>query len=267
MKLLIIAMLLLTSCSSTQKDNEKKKADLYFSQGTTRLMDKDYTEALRNLLDANNLDPENPLILNNLGMAYYFKGKSDIAKKYILQAIKLDPKNSDARNNLASIYFTENKFDEAISEYQIIIADLLYNHTYRAYYNLALIYLKKQDFKSAQFNLEQSIGQRADYCPAGYQLALLYRKLNQVEKSIDTFKIATRENCAKNPEPFYEWGNLLLSIGKDSEALEKYQYVIDKFPSSPYTQNALDKTTTLKKRSNFSINKVDHVDSFNSGSF
>lgn len=267
MKKLIFALFILTSCSSNQKDVDKKKAELYFSQGTNRLMDKDYTEALKHLLEANNLEPENPLILNNLGMAYYFKGKPDIAKTFIKQSLELDPKNSDARNNLASIYFTEKNYDEAIKEYEVILADLLYNHTYRAYYNLALIYLAKNDIKKAQFNLEQSIGLRADYCPAGFQLALLYKKNNQAEKSLDTFKIATRENCAVNPEPFYEWGNLLLSLGKDSEALEKFQYLIDKFPSSPFTQNALDKTTFLKKRSKFSVNEVDHIDSFKSGSF
>lgn len=264
---LIILFFTLASCSSNQKEVDQKKADLYFSQGTERLMDKDYTEALRHLLMADELSPKNPLILNNLGMAYYFKGKKDIAKQHIEKSLELDPKNSDARNNLASILFTEKKFDEAIKQYDLILADLLYNHTYRAHYNLALIYLEKSDFKKAQFNLEQSIGLRADYCPAGFQLALLYKKLNQIDKSLDTFKIATRENCAKNPEPFYEWGNLLLSQGKEAEAVEKFQYIVDKFPLTRIGELALNKTNILKKRSNITINNVDRVDSFDSGAF
>ncbi len=73
--LLVLNILVLTACSSKKADIKSKQAELYFGAGTQSLMDQQYTEALKNLLEANKLDPENSDILNNLGMAYFFKGE------------------------------------------------------------------------------------------------------------------------------------------------------------------------------------------------
>lgn len=267
--LIMITFLFVTSCSSmnSQKEINKTKSDLYFAEGTERLVNQEYTEALRNLIQADELDPDNSKIINNLAMAYYFKGKAEMAKNLLNKSMKLDPKNSDAKNNLASIYFNEKKYLEAKKLYEEITADLLYGHTYRVYYNLALIELEFNNREKAITLLEQAIGNRIDYCPAGYRLATLYKEMGQYKKSLDTFKDTTKENCAQNPEPFYEWANLLHTLGKDTEALIKYTHVLEKFPSSPLAQNAANKINQLKKDTEFSTNQVDHVDTFKSGDF
>jgi len=264
--IIIITLGLLVSCASNNVD-QHKKADLYFSHGTQKLIEQDYTEALKNLLEAQKLDPKNPKIINNLAMAYYFKGKPDIAMKMLKDSLDLDENNSDARNNIASIYYTENKIDLAQKEYEIILNDLLYQHTYRVQYNLALIAFKKGNRKKAMEYLELAVGNRADYCPASYMLAREYRLSGQTAKALETFKVATRENCAKNPQAFFEWGQLLAELGRDDEAREKFNYVIDKFPKSEYFTPALNGKNNIKKSRILSVNKVEKIDAFDSSEF
>ncbi len=71
--------LLLFSCASTNKSHKKstndKKADIYFSHGTSKLISRNYTQALKFLLKAKKLKPNDAKILNNLGMTFFFKKK------------------------------------------------------------------------------------------------------------------------------------------------------------------------------------------------
>src|SRR5687768_13729388 len=116
--LLFAALMIMTSCAS--KNNVKsKQSDLYFSAGTQSLMSKDYTDALKNLLKANELNPDNSEILNNLGMAYYFKGEIDLAIKTLNRALELNEENSDAKVNLASIHYKAGNVSQAEKLYKI----------------------------------------------------------------------------------------------------------------------------------------------------
>src|SRR5690606_15241113 len=106
----ILAIWLVTGCSSQsiEKPNEKK-ADLYYGQGTTDLYAKNYTQALKNLLKADELTPNNSKIQNNLGMAYYFKEQEKLALFHLTRAAEIDPTNTDAKMNIATIYFNSGK--------------------------------------------------------------------------------------------------------------------------------------------------------------
>ena len=94
-------------CSNLKKPSspDKKKAQLYFDQGTAELVNKRYTQALEYLLKAQELNPDDTRIFNNLGMSYYFKGKREKALTYLKRSVELDKRNSDARNNLAGIFW------------------------------------------------------------------------------------------------------------------------------------------------------------------
>src|SRR5690606_22208825 len=109
----LFALLVLCSCSSSKKKLEDKRAALFFGAGTQSLIDQKYTDALNSLLKANQLNPGNPEILNNLAMAYYFKGQTDLAIKTLNETLRIDPKNSDAKTNLASIIYRHGEVEKA----------------------------------------------------------------------------------------------------------------------------------------------------------
>jgi type IV pilus assembly protein PilF len=116
--LLMSVLFIVTSCASDDVNREltidEKKAELYYDQGTSELIQKNYSQALNNLLKAKELRPLDSKVRTNLGMAYYFKEQVQLAVSELKEAIKLDTKNSDAKLNLATIYFETGKIKSII---------------------------------------------------------------------------------------------------------------------------------------------------------
>ena len=154
-------IIFLTGCSVFNKPSlDKKKAELYFSQGTTELVSKRYTKALEYLLKARELNPNDTRIYNNLGMGYYFKGHQKKALTYLKKSVELDSRNSDARNNLAGIYLEKGEWELARREYLEVLRDLLYDNQYRTYYNLALLDLRQGRSASALNYFKRSLADK-----------------------------------------------------------------------------------------------------------
>ena len=58
-----------------------------------------WSEALFRFHQAESLDPRNPRVLNNLGVAYEATGEYDKALGYYKQALQIDPNNRELRAN------------------------------------------------------------------------------------------------------------------------------------------------------------------------
>jgi type IV pilus assembly protein PilF len=249
-------IILLSACShnrTPEKNPDQKKADIYYMYGTDSLLKQKYTEALDHLLKAYNLEPNNHLVLNNLGMAYYFKKDTAKALKYINRSLELNPQNSDARNNLASIYFHKSKFNEAKEQYQKILTHLTYKHQYRVHYNLGLISLKQNKWQNAESEFKLSVAEKDDYCPANYQLGKIKNRLNDSKRARDYFLKAMSGTCIKYPAPQFELANISLRKGRYKKARAQYLEIIERFPDTTYMVRAQSKLVQLKEL----INNVD----------
>ena len=230
---------LLTGCSSFNRTApDKKKAELYFSQGTTELVNKNYTKALEYLLKARELNSKDTRIYNNLGMSYYFKGRQEEALIYLKKSIALDGRNSDARNNLAGIYMEKGNWEAAKREYLEVLKDLLYDNQYRTYYNLALLDLRQNRNVSAIKYLKKSLEDKTDYCPALYQLGLLEKKQNNYLKALEYFQEGIKGACYEKPAPHLQLGVVWEELGEIGKAESKYKDVAKRFPETEYASLA-----------------------------
>ena len=250
--ILAIAFLasLLVGCGSGEvvdKSSQEKKADLYYANGTANLMSKNYTEALDRLIDANQYRPNDTKILNNLGMAYYFKNDLKHALENIKKSIEVDPKNSDARVNLASIYFKEGNIDEARAQYLHVTKDLIYANQFRTYYNLGLIAVKQGQEKLAQDYFIKSVKEREDYCPANYQLALQARRQYNFASALNWFRKAQLGTCVSMPEPHIGEAKTLIELREFEKARLKLNYILEKFGTTAYAAYATNELKQLDK--------------------
>ena len=226
-------------CSLLNKPSvDKKKAELYFSQGTTELVNKRYTKALEYLLKARELNPKDTRIYNNLGMSYYFKGHREKAKAHLEKSVQLDGRNSDARNNLAGIYLEYGNWELARKEYQEVLKDLLYDNQYRTYYNLALLDLRQGRSASALNHFKKSLEDRNDYCPALYQLGLMEKKQNNYLKALEYFQEGIKGACYEKPAPHLQLGVIWEELGEVGKAENKYKDVAKRFPETEYASLA-----------------------------
>jgi len=239
----------LYSCSNLEKHKNAKlnKAILYYSNGTENLINKNYTQALKSLLQANELKPNDSKILNNLGMTYFFKNKLDHAIDFLTKSIDSDPKNSDARNNLASIYFRENKLDEAKFQYNLVKNDLVYPHQYRTYYNLALIAEKESDYPTMLKLLNLSINDRDNYCPVHFKLGKFNFKKKKYATALKNFKNASKGTCYNYAAPIFYQGLVWRNLQENEKAIAKFNELIDIFPKSEFVKIAQKHIVELKK--------------------
>lgn len=248
-KLTLISLILLIGCSTnnvSQKSPKKKKAELYYSQGTAELVKKDYTKALINLKEAVKLDSDNSKVHNNLGMAYYFKGDQTSAFKHLKKSLELDSKNSDARNNLASILVSNNQLEQAKKQYLLVLKDLEYPHQYRTYYNLASIAIKQGEAHKAFKYLESSLNEKNTYCPALFQKGVLLYKKSFFVKALEAFQKSSSGTCAKDPAPRYHQALAYIALNRPDQALLKLREVIEAYPSSSYALLAKTKIQNLE---------------------
>ncbi len=227
---------LLTNCANNpnHKSATQKKAELYYSQGTSNLLQKDYTSALENLLEAHKLSPKDSKTHNNLGMAYYFRGDQKKALEHLRRSVELAPKNSDARNNLASLLMEMGNLAEAKKQYNLVLKDLIYKHQYRTYYNLALINLTEKRVRQAKTRLLKSVQENERYCPAHYQLGLMAHRDLEFRKAIDHFQKASLGSCFENPAPQYRQALSYIGLKDHKKALHKLTEIIERFPTSQY---------------------------------
>lgn len=238
-KAFLVALLVLSvsSCSSNQlKDQtpDEKKAEVYYGQGTTELVRKNYAQALGYLTKAKELNSKDTRIRNNLGMAYYFRDQHDLAEQELKAAINIDSKNSDAHLNLGSMYMEKNRLKDARVQFEYALSDLTFPNQYRNYYNLGLLSLKEGDRREAFEYLAKSIKEKLDYCPAHYKLGEMYSEEFRYKQALDAFKEAGKGTCISDPAPQYQQAMMLVNLNRSTEAKRKFQEVMEKFSSTRY---------------------------------
>ncbi len=249
MKFLLMSLFILGACSTpVTKTKTEKKAGLFFSRGTSHLMSKSYTKALKNLMEAVRLDPKNSEIHNNLGMAYYFKKDSNSAFKHIRKSLKLNPKNTDARVNYASLLVNLRKYKSAEIQYKKALEDLTYEKSQRVYYSLGVLYEKMGRPSVALKNFRQSLTIDENYCPANYKIARLAYTKKRFNLASKQFYNATKGTCYKNVLAHLYYAKSLAKIGEYKKAQQKLETVLDKFPSSKFYPEAQSTLAQVKKK-------------------
>ena len=70
-----ILMFLVTACAFNEAS--RKQAAYHYQMGVSYLGDNDPTRALIELTEAEKLNPDDPLLLNSMGLAYFYKKRYD----------------------------------------------------------------------------------------------------------------------------------------------------------------------------------------------
>jgi tetratricopeptide (TPR) repeat protein len=236
----------LLSCSSRKDDLNSKQAMLYYGAGTQSLMTKNYTDALTNLLHADKLMPGNADIIINLGMAYYFKGETNLAVKELKRALEINKNNSDAKLNLASIYYQMGDIQGAESLYHDVLRDLTYDKQARTYYNLGVLEVeKRKNLSRGEKYFKLALKEDENYCPAFYQLGTIQIRRGMTSTAEKTFRQGTRGVCVEYPANYYQHALALIELRRFQDARLRLDEIDVKFKDSPFAKLAGEKMREL----------------------
>ena len=242
---LCAALMIFGGCATSQKNRDE--AGLRLRLGTSFLTQGNYPSAIRELQQAKTLDPENVIVLNNLGLAYYLREHYDLALQELAHAIHLQPKYSEARNNYGRVLIDVARYDDAIHELQIVVNDLTYEDPAKAWVNLGLAYFRKGDFIKARDQFAEAIKANRDYClgQSYYGRALLeLGQLKSAAQVLDNAVLICR--TSQFDEPHYFSGLTYYKLGKTSSAIARMEEVIKLFPQGRYAKRAESLLTVMK---------------------
>lgn len=237
--LVLSLFMVLLSCSHAPESSDKNKAQLHLQAGTTYLMQGGYPQALRELLVAERLDPDNPIIQNNLGLAYLVREKIDEAEKRFLKSLSLKNDYTDARNNLGRLYMNVGLHDKAIQELEIAVADLTYEQPEKSWANLGQAYFMAGQYLKAKEAFQQSLKDRHDSCYTmnfyGRTLFELKNYKSAAESLDQAIKLCEKSNF---DEPHFYSALSFYKLGKIEQARARFNEILQLYPKSRYVQKA-----------------------------
>jgi tetratricopeptide (TPR) repeat protein len=119
----------------------------HYNLGLAYLGLKKYQGAVTELAEARRLNPQEPIVLNNLALAHGGTGDSLTAIDLLREALKIDPTLIEAHNNLGAFLFERNAYTEARLELQEVLR-------------------RDPESASARFNLGRTLAAMGEHAPA-----------------------------------------------------------------------------------------------------
>lgn len=223
-----------------------QRAGAHYGMGYNFLQQGDPTSALRELLEAEKLNPEDPSIQHVLGMALNAKGQYLDALRHYRRALALDPKYTEVHNAMGATYLEMGKWNEAILEFDIVLKDLLYMTPFYVLNNVGWAYYKKGDLAKAIENYKSALNMKPDFGLALYNLGLAYRDSKQTEQAIAAFSQVT-VLVPTFLDAHFQLGQLYFNAGRDKDAQKSFGEVVRLAPQSENARMARQYLDLLKK--------------------
>lgn len=236
--LFILACLTLVQCTSIPKD-DKERAVLHMQIGTGYLSQGQYPQAMSELLKAEALDNTNPIVANNLGLAFYVRGKTKLAEGKFRQAVRLKPDYSDAKNNLARALIDEDHAEEAIQILLQVEGDLTYPFPEKTLANLGMAHFQLGHFSKAEDYLARSLQIRRQSCTTANFYGRTLLELKRLKQSAEILDQAV-DYCrsARFEEPLYFSAMSYFTLGDKEKSRARLEELLKDYPKSKYVAKA-----------------------------
>jgi Tfp pilus assembly protein PilF len=237
----------MTACGSWgTKDAEK--ADLLLHMGTSQFESGNYPEALVDLLKAEDLDHNNPVIQNNLGLVYFMRQRYELAEKHMRKAISLNPKYTEARNNLSRVLIEVGRYKEAEKELKVVLDDLTYPAIDKSYINLGLAQFNQKKFTESKQSFLNAMNASRDNCVANAYYGRSIFELKDYEEAARALDNAIGFcQRAVYDEPHYYSALTYYRLGQKEKAIARFSEIIKLYPEGKYRDKSKAMLELIRK--------------------
>jgi len=212
---LVLALALLAlGCQSTA---QKKEADVrrlharaLYEQALTNLSERRLSLGLSALKQAIDLDPDNPIYRNALGVVMLDLKRPTEAQVELEKAVQLDPNYAEAQHNLGLCYAEQGRFADAIAAYRRALAIPTYTTPEVAYHNMGNAYLA----------------------------------MGRLQEASESYRAALQLD-PKQVGSLYSLGIVLVREGRREEAKAVFRRTLELEPASPFGQAATEALKNL----------------------
>ncbi|KPJ78503.1 MAG: hypothetical protein AMJ54_03220 [Deltaproteobacteria bacterium SG8_13] len=169
----MLVLLVVASCGPS-KEQLIRQSKAERELGKQYMLAGNYTLALKHLLDAEKLYPDDHILQNYIGQVYFLKESYDRSIEHFEKALELKPDYAVARNNLGAVYLTMKEWDKAIEVFSALSGDLLYATPHFPQYNLGRAYYGKKQYSVAEQYFKKALKMEPNFSQALWGLGLTY---------------------------------------------------------------------------------------------
>ncbi len=227
-----------TGGTRAEQEANLQRARSHFDIGNDHMRNDQVEMGLREYLAATVLQPRNAEYQHALATAYLRKQRNVEAEKHLRLALEIAPGYHNARFNLSSLLLGVGRFDEAWVEANRLYDDPTFPGPWRALSNRgwAEYRLGRVDEARETFALTQKYN--ASYWPALLNLGILEAEQGRRPEAIQLFEavisLQPSPRAEVASEANFRLGEIYVSLGKRSRAVQYLTAAVMKAPSGPW---------------------------------
>ncbi len=222
------------SASCTGKN--PKLAGLYLDKGLAYTQKGEYTSALKELLEARKLNPDDPVIHYYLGVSYHRKKLIPEAVAEFKEAIALKPDYAEAHNYLGMVYSEMGSWDEAIGEFKKSADNILYETPAGALNNMGYAYYRKGDYLTALAKFDEALAREPNtpiFPVIEKNRGLAYFAQGRIDAAVRHLK-RSLEKAPDFIESHYWLARCYLEQKNTGAAAEEFRFIVRTVPDSEF---------------------------------
>jgi type IV pilus assembly protein PilF len=158
--------------------------------------------AIREYRKSLDLNPEQSLVWNYLGLAQYSCKLYPESIASYKKALQINPVFTDVHNNLGILYAEMGNPEEALREFDEALADKRYRTPENVYYNKGKLLFQLQRYAEAAEALENACVLKSEMHDWCLELGLLYEKIGKDDKALETFESILKSDADNVPSLF-----------------------------------------------------------------
>lgn len=199
--MLVLALFSASGCALNEA--QKNRSIYHYRMGQSFYAENNFTGALLEFTEAEKLTPKDPVLLHDLGLVFFRKGRHDLAEQKYLKALELRPAFSEARNNLGVNYLEMQRWEDAIVQFKLVQDDIFYQGQENAVINLGLAHLGKGDYGQALAVLRAAVGRNPSDPRTRLHLGRVYFALDKTELAVEEYRKALELNASYANAHYY----------------------------------------------------------------
>jgi type IV pilus assembly protein PilF len=221
----LLAVGLGLGCTTTQgpevREQVERQSKAKYNLGIDHLDNGRTALALRELLGAEQLTPNDPWVHFALAEAYRRSDRPQDAVLQLERTMQLDPALQSARLNLSGVYIQMGDYAKAAEHSQILVDDPTFPTPWRALTNLGWAQHRMGRNAEARRNLELAIQYSPRYWPALLNLGILEGAEGRSLEAITHFQrvVDLRPGPLAEAEAHYRTAEVLIALGQQEKAV------------------------------------------------
>ncbi len=186
----LILVLLLNACTLPDPAARRREGESHLLLGRSLLQENNPSKAIHELLQAEQLIPEDPMVHAALAQAYWTKEAYDLAEQEFKKTYELSGHQPQYLNNLGALYLSLERYDEAIKAFTTAANDLTFEQAEVSWTGIGYANFQLKDYAAAERAYKKAISLNSRYYQAQFRLGEFYYAQERPVEAVKAFEAA-----------------------------------------------------------------------------